>query len=77
MKRNSQIFFLFLTILLAVSLVILRSSTSANSSKEGNEQAMPACCKKVEERCPEIKKAVPADLMLESLPRQLITISAF
>ncbi|MBP6214638.1 MAG: hypothetical protein KA399_00450 [Chitinophagaceae bacterium] len=77
MKRNNQIFFLFLTILLAVSLVILRSSSSANSPKESNEQAIPTCCKKAKEKCPEIKKAVPADLMLESLSRQLIAISVF
>lgn len=77
MKRNNQIFFFFLTILLAVSLVILRSSSSANSPKESNKQALPTCCKKVKEKCPEPKKAVPADLMLESLSRQLITISAF
>jgi len=46
-------------------------------AKGSNEQALPTCCKKVKEKCPEPKKAVPADLMLESLSRQLITISAF
>jgi len=76
-KWNKKFFFFLMTILLAVSLVILRSSSSANSPKESNEQALPTCCKKVKEKCPEPKKAVPADLMLESLSRQLITISAF
>ncbi len=74
MKRKNYLLFSLLTVLLTAALVILSSSSS---TEKAPKQAVPTCCKKTKVNCPETKKDIPADLMLESLSRQFISISSF
>ncbi|MBL7723944.1 MAG: hypothetical protein JNK27_07330 [Chitinophagaceae bacterium] len=74
MKRKNYLLFSLLTVFLTAALVILSSSSSTEKTPK---QAVPTCCKKTKVNCTETKKEIPADLMLESLSRQFISISSF
>lgn len=75
MKRNNQVFFSLMAMFVVFFITIM--SFTSGQMKEYNKQAEPTCCKKTKAKCTEGKKNGPADLMLESMSRQFISISAF
>lgn len=75
MKRNHQVFFSLAAVIVVFFIMII--SFSFRQTSEAKKQTEPTCCKKIKTECKEPKKSGPADLMLESMSRQFISISPF
>jgi hypothetical protein len=71
MQRKNRIFFGVTAVLLAASLVLLRSFTPAPAAV----QEIPACCKKATEKCTDTKNNNPGGMIIDNMSRQFISLN--